>query len=238
MGSRETRGNEALRPLSVELGVQCHAWGSVIFSMGRTRVLCAATVEEGVPPFLKGRGQGWVTAEYSMLPASTETRTPREGNRGRTTEIQRLIGRSLRAVTDLWALGERTIRIDCDVIQADGGTRTAAVNGGFLTLVHALERLRAGGMIHHLPIKDQLGAVSVGLVGGALLLDLDYAEDSRADVDMNLVMTGSGDLVEIQGTAEEGAFSRRQLELMLELAWKGIQEIHRFQRSYLFANVP
>lgn len=238
MGRREGRGRDQLRHLAVEVGVQCHAWGSVIFSVGQTKVLCAATVEEGVPTFLKGKGQGWVTAEYGMLPASTEIRTPREGNRGRNTEIQRLIGRCLRAVTDLWGLGERTIRIDCDVIQADGGTRTAAINGGFLALVHALERLRGSGVIHRLPLKDQVGAVSVGLVGGALLLDLDYSEDSRAEVDMNVVMTGSGDLVEVQGTAEEGAFSREQLDMMLNLAWKGIQEIHLFQRSYLLPARP
>jgi ribonuclease PH len=217
----------------VELGVQRHAWGSVLWSMGDTKVLCATTVEDAVPAFLKGKGQGWVTAEYGMLPASTENRTTRDGNRGRTLEIQRLIGRSLRAVTDLRGFGERTVRLDCDVIQADGGTRTAAINGGFVALVHAFRRLKDAGEIPRLPIKDQVAAVSVGMVRGAILLDLDYAEDSGADVDMNVVMTGSGDLVEIQGTAEEGAFSRVQLDGMLDLAWEGIREIQRVQAEYL-----
>lgn len=232
---RETRAENEIRPLAVEIGIQKHALGSVMFSMGETKVLCAVTMEETVPVFLKGKGQGWVTAEYGMLPASTETRTPREGGRARALEIQRLIGRSLRAVTDLVSLGERTLRIDCDVIHADGGTRTAAINGGFLALFFAMERLRSLGVISRIPIKDQLGAVSVGIVGGRLLLDLDYSEDSLAEVDMNVVMTGSGDIVEIQGTAEEGAFTRDQLKEMLALAWKGIKEIHQFQSSYLRA---
>jgi ribonuclease PH len=233
MGVRFGRGERDLRPIVVEMGVQKYALGSVMFAMGDTRVLCAATVEESVPPFLKGKGQGWVTAEYGMLPASTQTRTPRETNRGRTMEIQRLIGRCLRAVTDLNALGERTVRVDCDVIQADGSTRTAAINGGFLALFLALKGLRDSGVLSRIPIKDQVGAVSVGIVEGRIMLDLDYAEDFVAQVDMNVVMTGSGDLVEIQGTAEEGAFSREQLSEMLDLAWKGIQEIHSFQRLHL-----
>jgi ribonuclease PH len=233
MGVRFGRGERDLRPIVVEMGVQKYALGSVLFAMGDTRVLCAATVEESVPPFLKGKGQGWVTAEYGMLPASTQTRTPRETNRGRTMEIQRLIGRCLRAVTDLNALGERTVRVDCDVIQADGSTRTAAINGGFLALFLALKGLRDSGVLSRIPIKDQVGAVSVGIVEGRIMLDLDYAEDFVAQVDMNVVMTGSGDLVEIQGTAEEGAFSREQLSEMLDLAWKGIQEIHSFQRLHL-----
>jgi ribonuclease PH len=233
MGVRVGRGERDLRPIVVEMGVQKYALGSVLFAMGDTRVLCAATVEESVPPFLKGKGQGWVTAEYGMLPASTQTRTPRETNRGRTMEIQRLIGRCLRAVTDLNALGERTVRVDCDVIQADGSTRTAAINGGFLALFLALKGLRDSGVLSRIPIKDQVGAVSVGIVEGRIMLDLDYAEDFVAQVDMNVVMTGSGDLVEIQGTAEEGAFSREQLSEMLDLAWKGIQEIHSFQRLHL-----
>ncbi len=233
MAGRKGRGQDQLRSLVVELGVQKHAWGSVMFSMGETKVLCAATVEEVVPAFLKGKAQGWVTAEYGMLPASTEVRTPREGNRGRTSEIQRLIGRSLRAVTDLRGLGERTVRIDCDVIQADGGTRTAAINGGFLALVHALARLVNSGTINRMPIKDQVGAVSVGIVEGRVLLDLDYWEDYRAEVDMNVVMTGSGELVEIQGTAEDGVFSRAQLDKMLDLAWEGIRKILELQRAHL-----
>lgn len=233
MAGRTDRADRQIRELVVELGVQKYAWGSVLFAMGETKVLCAATVEEGVPAFLKGKGQGWVTAEYGMLPASTEPRTPREGNRGRTLEIQRLIGRSLRAVTDLRGLGERTVRIDCDVVQADGGTRTAAINGGFLALVHALARLMHSGSINRMPIKDQVGAVSVGIVEGHVLLDLDYSEDYRAEVDMNVVMTGSGELVEIQGTAEDGVFSRGQLEKMLDLAWEGIRKIQEVQRAHL-----
>jgi ribonuclease PH len=233
MAGRRGRAQDQLRALVVELGVQKHAWGSVMFCMGETKLLCAATVEEGVPAFLKGKGQGWVTAEYGMLPASTEVRTPREGNRGRTSEIQRLIGRSLRAVTDLRGLGERTVRIDCDVIQADGGTRTAAINGGFLALTHALARLVNSGAINRIPIKDQVGAVSVGIVEGHVLLDLDYWEDYRAEVDMNVVMTASGELVEIQGTAEDGVFSRGQLDRMLDLAWEGIRKIHELQKDHL-----
>lgn len=233
MAGRTGRGQHQLRTLVVEAGVQRYAWGSVMFCMGDTKVLCAATVEETVPAFLKGKGQGWVTAEYGMLPASTELRTPREGNRGRTLEIQRIIGRSLRAVTDLRALGERTVRIDCDVIQADGGTRTAAINGGFLALVHALARLIHLRSINRMPIKDQVGAVSVGIVDGDVLLDLDYSEDFRAEVDMNVVMTGSGELVEVQGTAEEGVFSREQLDRMLDLAWEGIRKIHEVQKTHL-----
>jgi ribonuclease PH len=227
------RKPQDLRPLGIQVGVQKHAWGSVILSMGDTRVLCAATVEDLVPPFLKGKGQGWVTAEYSMLPASTDVRTSREGNRARSMEIQRLIGRALRAVTNLRGFGERTVRIDCDVIQADGGTRTAAVNGGFLAMVQAFRRLQTRGEIGRLPIKDQVAAVSVGVVRGEILLDLNYAEDARADVDMNVVMTSSGDLVEVQGTAEEGAFSRQQMDEMLDWAWKGIQEVQGFQLAHL-----
>lgn len=227
------RKPEELRPLSFEGGVQKHPLGCVAVEMGDTRVLCAATAEDMVPQFLKGSGQGWVTAEYAMLPTSTETRTPREGTRGRDMEIQRLIGRSLRAVTDLLAFGERTIRIDCDVLQADGGTRTAAIIGGFLALVEAFQKLQGAGEITRLPIKDQVAAVSVGVVKGEILLDLNYAEDTMADVDMNVVMTGSGEFVEIQGTAEEGAFGRDQLNDMLNLAWKGIQEIHVVQIEYL-----
>ncbi len=234
MGKRgDSRGVDELRGLSIQANFQRHPLGSVLISMGETRVLCAATMEEMVPPFLKGKGQGWVTAEYAMLPTSTETRTPREGNRGRSLEIQRLVGRSLRAVTNLLGFGERTIRVDCDVIQADGGTRTAAINGGFLALVQAFKRLQEAGQITRLPVKDQVAAVSVGIVKGELLLDLTYAEDAAADVDMNVVMTGSGDLVELQGTAEEGAFSRQQLDQMLDLAWKGIRGIHRAQVLHL-----
>jgi ribonuclease PH len=229
------RAPEELRPVRFEEGVQRDPLGSLLVSMGATKVVCAATLEQSVPPFLKGSGRGWVTAEYGMLPASTTTRTPRDGNRGRTSEIQRLIGRSLRAVTNLQGFGERTIRVDCDVIQADGGTRTAAITGGFMVLVQAFKKMLEMGEIVHLPMKDQLAAVSVGKLGGEMLLDLDYREDSAADVDMNVVMTGSGDFVEIQGTAEEGAFSRQELDALLDLAAKGIRELHRLQLSHMRA---
>jgi ribonuclease PH len=234
MGSRVGgRAPEELRPLRFEGRFQKHPLASVLVRMGDTRVICAATMEEKAPPFLQGQGRGWVTAEYGMLPTSTGVRTTRGANQGRTMEIQRLIGRSLRAVTDLNALGERTIRIDCDVIQADGGTRTAAITGGFLVLVEAFRTLQERGDLKRLAIKDQVAAVSVGIVRGEIVLDLNYEEDAMADVDMNVVMTGSGDLVEIQGTAEEGAFSKEQLDGMLELAWKGIQDIHKAQLEHL-----
>lgn len=225
-----------LRTLRFEGGVQKHPLGSVMVHMGDTRVLCASTIEDKAPPFLSGRGQGWVTAEYGMLPTSTGVRSNRGGGQGRSMEIQRLIGRSLRAVTNLRGFGERTVKVDCDVIQADGGTRTAAITGGFLVLVEALKSLQQAGEINRLPIKDQVAAVSVGIVRGEILLDLNYEEDSAADVDMNVVMTGSGDLVELQGTAEEGAFSREELDGMLDLAWKGIQEIHKAQLAQLGLN--
>jgi ribonuclease PH len=227
------RERDELRPLKFTAGVQKHPLASVLVEMGDTKVLCAASLEDSVPPFLKGTGQGWVTAEYSMLPTSTEVRTPRDGNKGRKMEIQRLIGRSLRAVTDLTGFGESTMRVDCDVIQADGGTRTAAINGAFVALVEAFRSLKEAGEINKLPIKDQVGAVSVGILRGEVLLDLNYAEDADAEVDLNAVMTGSGDIVEIQGTAEEFAFSRQQLDVMLDMAWAGIQRIHRVQLDFL-----
>lgn len=227
------RRPDQMRRLTFEGGVQKYALGSILVGMGDTKVLCAASLEDVVPPFLKGKGRGWVTAEYGMLPASTEVRIARDANRGRSMEIQRLIGRSLRAVTDLRGLGERTIRVDCDVIQADGGTRTAAITGGFLALVEGLRKMKEAGQIHRLPIKDQVAAVSVGMVRGELLLDLNYAEDAMAEVDANLVMTGSGDLVEVQCTGEEGAFSREQLNEMLDLAWIGIRQIHKAQLRFL-----
>ncbi|MGQ9652566.1 MAG: ribonuclease PH [Thermodesulfobacteriota bacterium] len=234
MGVRsDGRRPDEMRRLTFEGGVQKYALGSVLVGMGDTKVLCAASLEDVVPPFLKGKGRGWVTAEYGMLPASTEMRIARDGNRGRSMEIQRLIGRSLRAVTDLRGLGERTIRLDCDVIQADGGTRTAAITGGFLALVEGFRKMKEAGQIHRLPIKDQVAAVSVGMVRGELLLDLNYAEDAMAEVDANLVMTGSGDLVEVQCTGEEGAFSREQLNEMLDLAWIGIRQIHKAQLRFL-----
>jgi ribonuclease PH len=211
--------------------------GSVLVEMGHTRVICAATLEERVPPFLKNSGRGWLTAEYAMLPASTQKRSPRESTSGRiggrTHEIQRLIGRSLRAVTDLQSFGERTITVDCDVVQADGGTRTAAITGGFIALVDLFRRLKDRDVVSSIPIKDFLSAVSVGVVEGRLLLDLDYGEDSGAEVDMNFVMTGGGLFIEVQGTAETRPFDRDQLKAMTELAAAGIGELTRKQREIL-----
>jgi ribonuclease PH len=229
------RRADELRPVRIERGFTEYAEGSVLVSFGRTRVLCTASVEESVPPFLKGTGQGWVTAEYGMLPRATHTRTPREAAKGkqggRTLEIQRLIGRSLRAVVDLAALGERQIVLDCDVLQADGGTRTAAITGAWVALADACEALVARGVLSASPVRDQVAAVSVGLVGGEALLDLDYAEDSTCDTDMNVVMTGAGGFVELQGTAEHGAFDRKALEALLALAEKGIGELLAAQRE-------
>jgi len=229
------RRADELRPVRIERGFTEYAEGSVLVSFGRTRVLCTASVEESVPPFLKGTGQGWVTAEYGMLPRATHTRTPREAAKGkqggRTLEIQRLIGRSLRAVVDLAALGERQVVLDCDVLQADGGTRTAAITGAWVALADACEALVARGVLSASPVRDQVAAVSVGLVEGEVLLDLDYAEDSTCDTDMNVVMTGAGGFVELQGTAEHGAFDRKALEALLALAEKGIGELLVAQRE-------
>jgi len=211
--------------------------GSVLVEMGHTRVICAATLEDKVPPFLKNSGKGWLTAEYAMLPASTQKRSPRESTSGkiggRTHEIQRLIGRSLRAVTDLHAFGERTITMDCDVIQADGGTRTAAITGAFVALVGLFRRMKERGVVSAIPITDYVSAVSVGVVEGQLMLDLDYAEDSGAEVDMNVVMTGKGLFIEVQGTAEQKPFDRDRLNAMTELAAAGIDELTRRQREIL-----
>lgn len=224
----------ALRPVRLARGLQEFAEGSCLIEMGRTRVLCAATVEPGVPPWLKGTGQGWVTGEYSMLPRATLVRTPREVRSGRpsgrTQEIQRLIGRSLRAVTDLRALGERTVTVDCDVLVADGGTRTAAITGGWAALREALEALVARGDLAAPPLRDHVAAVSVGIVDGRVLLDLDYEEDVAASVDMNVVATGSGLLVEVQGTAEGDPFERAQLDRLLEAALAGIGRLVEEQR--------
>jgi ribonuclease PH len=214
-----------------------HAEGSVLIEVGETKVVCTASVEDRVPPFLRDTGQGWVTAEYGMLPRSTKVRTSREAAtgrpNGRTFEIQRLVGRSLRGVTNLAALGPRTIWIDCDVIQADGGTRTAAITGAYVALADAFHYLRANGHITSLPLKDFVAATSVGLVEGTAVLDLCYAEDSIADVDMNIIMTGGGRFVEVQGTAEETPFDRAQLDAMLSLATAGIQELIALQRRLL-----
>jgi ribonuclease PH len=231
------RKPDELRPIAIDRHYTRHAEGSVLVAFGDTRVICTASVEEGVPGFLRGRGRGWVTAEYGMLPRSTHTRTDREAARGkqsgRTQEIQRLIGRSLRVVTDLEKLGERTVKLDCDVIQADGGTRTASVTGAFVALYDALGTLLRRGVLSASPIRDFVAAVSVGLVEGAPVLDLDYAEDSVCDTDMNVVMTGSGGFVEIQGTAEGEPFSTAQMGALVALAKQGIAELIAKQKAAL-----
>jgi len=226
-----------MRPVNITRDFIRHAEGSVLITVGETKVICTASVEEKVPQFLRATGQGWVTAEYGMLPRSTKTRTPREGSSGRasgrTFEIQRLVGRSLRGVTDLPALGERTIWIDCDVIQADGGTRTAAITGAFIALADAMHVLRQNGRIPGLPLKDFVAATSVGIVEGEVVLDLCYAEDSIAEVDMNVVMTGSGKFIEVQGTAEETPFDRDRLDAMVQMAAAGIRDLVALQRKLL-----
>lgn len=231
------RRADEMRPVSIARDFIRHAEGSVLITVGETKVVCTASVEEKVPQFLRETGQGWVTAEYGMLPRSTKTRTQRETSAGRpsgrTFEIQRLVGRSLRGITDLPALGERTIWIDCDVIQADGGTRTAAISGAFIALADAFHTLRENGRLVKLPLKDFVAATSVGVVEGQVMLDLCYAEDAIADVDMNIVMTGSGKFIEVQGTAEEAPFDRIQLDAMLQMAGSGIQELIAIQRKLL-----
>jgi ribonuclease PH len=229
------RAPDELRPLSFVRGYTSHAEGSVLVGFGETRVLCTASVEEGVPSFLRGKGQGWVTAEYGMLPRATHTRSAREAARGkqsgRTQEIQRLIGRALRAVVDLKALGERTITVDCDVLQADGGTRTAAITGGFVALADAIDTLIKRRALSANPIHGQVAAVSVGIFRGIPVLDLDYAEDSNAETDMNVVMNSGGAFVEVQGTAEGHAFRRHELDRLLDLASQGIARLHEAQQS-------
>ena len=231
------RRPEALRPVRFHRNFTKHAEGSVLVEMGFTRVLCTASVEEKVPGFLKGKGSGWVTAEYGMLPRATHTRGSREAatgkQSGRTQEIQRLIGRSLRSVTRLEAIGERQITIDCDVLQADGGTRCASITGAMVALADATAWLRSQGLIAQDPMKDFVAAVSVGIVKGEALLDLDYAEDSACGTDMNVVMTGAGHFVEVQGTAEGDPFTREELARLLDLASKGISELIALQRSAL-----
>jgi ribonuclease PH len=231
------RAADQLRPVKITRGYTQIPEGSVLIEVGITRVLCTATVEEKVPPFQKGTGLGWVTAEYSMLPRATQTRTQREATKGkltgRTMEIQRLIGRALRSVIDLKKLGERTIWIDCDVIQADGGTRTASITGAYVALGDAIKYLLEKGILKESPIQDTLAAVSVGKVGGVPMLDLAYEEDSKAEVDMNIVMTGAGKFVEIQGTAEEIPFDRTELDQFLDLAEKGIRELMGEQNAAL-----
>ena len=231
------RPPEALRPVSLEPGVAKYAEGSCLARFGDTHVLCTATVEERVPPWMRNSGKGWITAEYGMLPRSTHTRTDREAARGRqsgrTQEIQRLIGRSLRAVSDLAALGERQIRIDCDVIQADGGTRTAAITGSYVALYQALAKLVAAGSLPAVPLADSVAAISCGIFAGSPVLDLDYAEDSQAETDANFVLTGTGGIVEIQATAEGAPFDDAAFATMLALARAGITELTRRQRTAL-----
>ncbi|BCU08183.1 ribonuclease PH [Allochromatium tepidum] len=236
MRPSQRRPDEA-RPIRFTRGFTRHAEGSVLVEFGDTRVLCTASVEPRVPPFLKGKGQGWITAEYGMLPRSTGERMPREAARGkqggRTLEIQRLIGRALRAAVDLNALGERTITLDCDVLQADGGTRTAAITGAWVALREAVDRLLAAGELTVDPIKTQIAAVSVGVYQGTPVLDLDYAEDSSAETDMNLVMDGEGRFIEVQGTAEGHPFTRAEFDALLELGAVGIRSIQAAQRAAL-----
>jgi ribonuclease PH len=233
------RATGQLRPVRLTRGFTIHAEGSVLVEFGSTRVLCTASVEEKVPGHKRGSGEGWVTAEYGMLPRATHTRSDREAARGkqsgRTQEIQRLIGRSLRAVFDLKALGERTIQLDCDVLQADGGTRTASITGAYVAAHDAVSRLLASGKLTSSPITAPVAAISVGMLRGVPLLDLDYNEDSSCDTDMNVVMTGAGHFVEVQGTAEGAAFSRMEMDAMLALAEKGIVELMDLQRKSLAA---
>jgi len=229
MTRADGRANDEIRPVTITRNYIKYAEGSCLIQIGDTKVICTASLEEKVPPFLKGSSSGWVTAEYGMIPRSCQTRTTRDAGKssvgGRTQEIQRLVGRSLRSIVDLHALGERTIWIDCDVIQADGGTRTAAVTGAFVALVDALNVLKTQGHVKKLPVNDSLAAVSVGVVSNEECLDLNYQEDSHAAVDMNIVMTASGRFVEVQGTAESMPFSRNRLNKLLDLAEKGIGEI-------------
>ncbi len=231
------RAPDALRPVVMTPGFMPYAEGSCLMEMGDTKVICTVTVAEGVPRWLKGKGLGWVTAEYSLLPRSSPQRIDREVNKGRpsgrTQEIQRLIGRSLRAITDTKALGERSVTVDCDVIQADGGTRTAAITGGFVALAQAFAQLEEQGAMSSTPLTDSVAAISVGIVNGKPCLDLNYEEDSTAGVDMNVVMTGAGKLVEVQGTAEHGTFDRSELDTLLDLATSGIVELTMRQEKAL-----
>jgi ribonuclease PH len=235
MTRNDGRSPAQLRPTTLTPGFLAHAEGSVLIEVGRTRVICTASVEDRVPPFLRNTGKGWVTAEYGMLPRATNTRTQREASTGkvggRTQEIQRLIGRSLRSVAKLNELGERTIWIDCDVIQADGGTRTASITGGFVAMVLAMKRMKDLALIKDIAISDYVAATSVGIVAGTALLDLAYDEDSKAEVDMNFVKTGDGRFIELQGTAEGQPFDRRALDVLMELADNGIKELIAMQRA-------
>ena len=231
------RAATQMRPIKLTPDFVSTAEGSVLIEAGRTRVVATATIEDGVPSFLKGQGKGWVTSEYGMLPRATDKRTPREAARGkqtgRTQEIQRLIGRALRAVTNLEALGERTVWIDCDVIEADGGTRTASISGAFVALALALERMKAAGILRAVPLEDSVAATSVGIVKDELLLDLAYEEDSQAQVDMNVVMTGTGRLVEVQATAEGRPFTAEEMQQLLRLATAGVRQVTEIQQELL-----
>ncbi|CAE6484995.1 MULTISPECIES: ribonuclease PH [Nitrosomonas] len=239
MPRHHNRANHQIRPVRITRRYTKYADGAVLIECGDTKVVCTASVSEKVPPFLKGLGQGWLTAEYGMLPCSTGERMQREATKGkqsgRTMEIQRLIGRALRSIVNLEELGERTIQIDCDVIQADGGTRTASITGAFVALYDAVDSLLSQKIIKHNPIRDHVAAISVGIHQGLPLVDLDYAEDSSCDTDMNVVMTGNLGLVEVQGTAEGVAFSREELEIMLDLAQQGIQDLVAIQKAALAA---
>jgi ribonuclease PH len=234
------RAADELRTVRFTRGFTKHAEGSVLVEFGDTRVLCTASIEDSVPAFLRGKGQGWITAEYGMLPRATHSRSAREAARGkqsgRTQEIQRLIGRSLRAVADLQALGERTVTVDCDVLQADGGTRTASITGGYVALAEACEGLTRRGTLRGNPIHGQVAAVSVGIVAGAAVLDLDYAEDSQAETDMNVVMNNGGGFVEVQGTAEGHAFRRHELDALLDLAAEGLARLFGLQAQALYGS--
>jgi ribonuclease PH len=235
MARIDDRANSELRPVRIAMGYQSFAEGSVLIELGKTRVLCSVSMEERVPNFLKGSGQGWVTAEYAMLPRSTLTRTPRDKIGGRNQEIQRLIGRSLRAATNLAALGERTFVVDCDVLQADGGTRTAAITGGYVALFQAFHNLRKQGSLPFTPLHRMIAATSVGVVDGDMLLDLCYEEDYRAEVDFNVVMTDKNEFVEIQATAEGKAFSKETADSLLSLAQQGIEKLFKVQKETLRA---
>ncbi|MFH0827540.1 MAG: ribonuclease PH [Candidatus Omnitrophota bacterium] len=233
MARIDGRGREQLREVKITRPFNKYAEGSCLIEMGNTKVICTASIEESVPHFLKGSGNGWVTAEYGMLPRSCLTRIPRNKDSGRTFEIQRLVGRSLRSVTNMKAIGERSIWIDCDVLQGDGGTRTASITGSFIVLADALNKLKKDGIIRDIPLRDFVAATSVGIVDGEMMLDLCYAEDSKADVDMNIVMTSAGEFIEIQGTAERKTFNRGQMDEMLRFAGDGISKLIDIQRSIL-----
>ena len=239
---QNSRESDAIRHLKIEKNFLRYPEGSVLVEMGETKVICGVSIEEKVPPFLRNSGKGWLTAEYSMLPRATHNRTVRESVTGRiggrTHEIQRLIGRALRAIINLDILGERTLWVDCDVIQADGGTRTASITGGYVALVEALWGMKKRGMIEKIPLRGSVAAISVGIVNGEIALDLSYEEDSRAEVDMNFIMTGRGQLIEVQGTAEKKPFTKEQFDVMYQYALKGVNEITRQQKLSLGAMFP